>query len=192
MQVEGSSARFTPTVETDAPQWLADFLIQPPLWFKVVIVVTALGCIGLAARYVYLRESHIPTEKLGEIALILADIEGVTIGVVVATEALDLSYGGDVVVGLIAGLAVVEVGRRIGAPVVGWFVDDRTQLLIAWGVLLFVGQFAPQAGILSGVRFPQGFMIAATTVALLGGVWTLLQEFGPGETVAEAVQQTEM
>jgi len=183
MKVGGAEA-------TDAPPWLADFLLHPPLWFKALVVLAAGTCLALVVWRVLGRDGYISRDEQWSIALILGTIEGVALGVVFSIEVMQLGYAGDVLLGLVAGFVAVEALRRAGRPIADRLLDERVQLLAVWLVLVHVGVLVPQLAVMSNVTVPAGLHVGVGTVALCMLIWTFFQEFGPGETVGEALRMT--
>lgn len=174
--------------DSHGPDWLTAFLIDPPLWFKVGLVLAALACVGLAAREVWRRDIYISREEMRDVALILGTVEGVAVGVVASMRWLALGFVGDVLCGLVAGFLGVEIVRRVGRAVLGRVVDEATELIVAWWVLVLVALGSSQLTAQWAYSLPPGTGYIVGGIAGVMLFWTLIQEFGPEETVGEAIR----
>lgn len=175
----------TPTA-SQGPDWLAAFLIQPPLWFKAAIILAAGLCLVIVARKVATRDLYISREEQWSMVVILATVEGVAAGVIVSMGALQVGYVGDVMVGLAVGFIGVDALRLVLSVGTRPWLDGRMQLAGAWMGLFVVGGSIPVLAGQLGVPAPPGLDVAAGGLAVVMLFWTFAQEFGPGETVADA------
>lgn len=177
---------------TQGPEWLGAFLMNPPLWFKVLLIALALAVLGLAARSLFRRDLYISPDEQRSIALILATALGVALGVVLSMWLLPLDYLGDVAVGLIVGFVGVEFATR-GARVMGTRLigDETLRMLVVWQALIFASIGIPVAAELGGGSPPPGIATAGAFISAGMFTWTMLQEVCEGETVYDTLMQAE-
>lgn len=173
---------------SQGPEWLTSFLIQPPVWFKAAVLIVAVACLVLAGRKVVKRDLFISRDEQLTMQVLLGTALGVAGGVVISMGSLSLGYLGDVLVGVVSGFLVVDTVRLAAPLVVGRWIDERELLLAGWA-LLFAGAFAiPQLAALLSVPLPAGVDLGVGGIAVAMLVWTVFQEYGPGETVADAIR----
>lgn len=176
-----------PPVESDAPPWLVEFLMQPPLWFKAALFLGAGVCLVLAARKVYGRDFHITMGEQREVLLIVATIEAIAVGVLGAMGALDVGFVVGVPAGVVSGFLAVEALRRCEWAIERVLADESARVATAW--LAVAGGAVVLPELASGsFPVPRGLDIAigGVAVAMLG--WLVVQEAGEGETVGDALR----
>lgn len=180
-----------PGIQSDAPPWLVDFLLTPPLWFKALLFIAAGLTLALAARRVYGRDLYISLDEQREMLLIVGTVEAIAVGVIAATELLSFGYIGNVAVGLVSGFVAVEVARRLDVLLPDTLAEERAQIAVAWAVIA-VGAFVfPELVAVGDTVVPGGLDIALGGVGFAMFFWTVMQEYGPGETVGDVVRASE-
>lgn len=178
-----------PPVDSDAPPWLVEFLMQPPLWFKAALFLGAGVCLVLAARTVYRRDIYISLAEQREMVLVLGTVEAIAVGVVLSINLLSLGVAGDVLVGLIGGFAAVEVVRRLAWLLPAGLDDEKGVVVVAWGIVAVSAFAIPDLLYPHNRPYYLGLKIGVGGIAGLMCVWTLLQEFGPVDTIGEMARQ---
>lgn len=174
-----------PTTGGDAPAWLVDLVMTPPWWALAALVVATIVTLALAARRVYGRDFYIARDEQREMLLLLGTAEGVAVGVIATMRVANLPFIADVVVGVVSGFVVVELLRRVDGPLPG---DGAAHIAAGWAVV-GVGAFALPGMAAGGLTTPPGLDIALGSVAALMFFWTVMQEYGPGETLGDIVRE---
>lgn len=174
-----------------APPWLVDFLIHPPLWFKAGLLLATATVLAIAARSVLRRDFYISLQELREMALIVGTVEAVAVGVVGSMQFLRLGFGPAAAVGLVSGFVAVEVVRRLGWRLPSTWADERDLVLVAWGTIAFGAFMLPEVIYVGNRPYYLALKVGVTSIAIVGVGWTMLQEYGPGDTLRESIKEAQ-
>lgn len=180
-------AQLTPEMAepTQGPEWLGEFLQSPPFWFRAALFALGALVLVLVAWSVIRRDWYISPDEQESIALILATVDGVALGTIVSMWLLPLGYLGDVVVGLVVGLAGVDAVARVARRVAP-HIKREIGLMAMWGVLVVAPIGIVVGAELAGATTPPGLSYGGAMAAVIFGMWSLAQEFTQGETLGEA------
>lgn len=173
------------TTGGDAPAWLVDLVMTPPWWALAALVIATVVALALAARRIYGRDFYIAPDEQREMLLLLGTAEGVAVGVIATMRVANLPFVADVAVGVVSGFVAVELLRRVDGVLPG---DDAAHIAAGWAVV-GVGAFALPALTAGNLTIPPGLHIALGSVAALMFFWTVMQEYGPGETLGDIVRE---